>query len=170
MIIIVSLKFKYGETMYNKELITALKDKKAEFYKKIKAIDETIELLELDNKNGSATSQSTPYDGYDNSWQHAEKIGFFLKREQRFLYNKELATFAHEREPDISIEDFSSKFSAVLSRLKNEKQIVSVQTGKSLRTTVWGSSKWLDDAGNILKEHLPSEEFNIESEKKKLEI
>lgn len=146
----------------NKEIIESLKKKRDDIQGKLKSIDETIELLESEQVDNS--------DGYDSSWQLTEKIEFFLQKEKRFLYNKELASFANAREPKVSINDFSNKFSAVLSRLKNDNQIENVRIGKSLRTTVWGSPKWLDESGKILKDYLPSKEYNSVREKKKLEI
>lgn len=153
--------------MINIDLIESLKGKRDQLYGKIKSIDETIELLEWEsNKNGSGDNP----DGYNPSWHLSEKIEFFFKKEQRFLYNRELASFAHAREPKISIDEFLIKFSAVLSRLKSDKQITSVKLKKSLRSTVWGSPKWLDLRGEIQEEHLPDEKYAMENEKKKLEI
>lgn len=153
--------------MNNKEIIESLKVKRDQLYSKIKSIDETIELLELEtNRNGSGDNS----DGYNPSWKLSEKIEFFFKKEQRFLYNRELANFAHNREPGILAEDFLNKFSAVLSRLKKDNQITNVKIGKTLRSTVWGSAKWVDESGKIKKEYLPSKEYDSESEKKKLEI
>lgn len=155
--------------MNNKEIIDSLKRKRDQFQKKIRSIDETIELYEFEtNNNGSDKTNIS--DDYKKSWTHKEKIEFFFKREKRFLYNREIASFAHEKEPDKSIEDFSVKFSNVLSRLKDERQLINKKIGKTLRSTVWGSAKWLDPTGNIQTEYRPSEKYNADKEKKKLEI
>ena len=67
--------------MNNKEIIESLKRKRDDFYRKLKSIDETIELLELEtNKNSSGDNS----DGYNLSWQQRDKIEFFFKKGDSF--------------------------------------------------------------------------------------
>lgn len=151
--------------MDNREIIESLKKKRDEFQKKINSIDETIELLEYGISNDNNSS-----DGYESEWSYKDKIEFFLKREQRFLFNREMAEFAHEKEPNISITDFANKFSNVLSRLKDENQLISIKIGKSLKSTIWGSPKWIDSTGDIIKDYSPNENYYKDKEKNKIEI
>lgn len=156
--------------MTNREIIESLIRKRDQLKNKINSLNETIDLLEFEDNENGVSKKLNKLDNYNPDWQLSEKIEFFLKKEQRFLYNRELAKFAHEREPEISEKEFANKFSATLSRLKRDKQIRSVQIGTSLKTTVWGAPNWIDLTGAIQEEHLPDNKYAQDSEKKKLEI
>lgn len=149
--------------MNNKEIIESLNQKIAEYRKIIESMTATISALESGfniNKDNN----------YNPSWSLSEKIAFLFKRESRFLHNRELADLAHEIEPNISVNDFVSKFSPVLSRLKREGNLISIQIGKSLRNTFWGSDKWLDLDSKPKEGYEINEDYVIDKDKKKVEL
>ncbi len=155
--------------MDNKELAESLKRKRTEYLKIAEAMTATINALQA--TTGEDGTLSSPInDGYNPTMSLSDKISFFFKKEGRFLHNRELAEMAHSREPNTETNEFVGKFSSILSRLKKEGHITSIQIGKSLRNTFWGNPKWLDNDGNVIKGHEINEKFVIDSNKKKVKI
>lgn len=155
--------------MNNRELVESLNKKIAEYRKIIDSMTITIKALESDNV-GTVTVSNNGASEYNPSWPLSDKVSFFFKRELRFLHNRELAVFANELEPNVSINVFVGKFSAVLSRLKKEGHLTSIQKGKSLRNFFWGSKKWLDQDGEPKKGYALNEDYVLDKDKKKVEL
>ncbi len=153
--------------MSNQELIESLIKTRDEHLKIAESINATIEALSGNKSNESAKGNNN---GYEPTWQLSDKVAFFFKRESRFMHNRELADLAHKEEPDVPSDEFVGKFSSVLSRLKKEEQLTTIQIGKSLRNTFWGSPKWLDENGEIKKGYEINEEYIIDKQKKKLDL
>ena len=107
---------------------------------------------------------------YKPSWQISEKIVFFLKRENRFLHNREFCEMAHNEEPHIKTEDFQTSFSSALSRLKREGQITSKKFGSSLRNVFWGRNEWVNENGEILSGHEINEDYMYDKDKSKINL
>lgn len=136
----------------------------------IESITATIKALNSNYNNNSQTSVITHNDGYNIDWDYRGKIAFFIKKERRFLHNREIGDLVHEREPGITVDEFVKRFAGVLWRLKNENQLINVQINNSKRSTFWGVKEWLDEDGNIKPEHEINKKYLIGSKKKKLEI
>ncbi len=113
----------------------------------------SIEILKRKKGSPSQTTNGivkhVDNNGYDSKLPNKAKIRYFLKKEQRFLHIREMATMANSIEPNISIVDFQAKFSPALSALKAEKKLINIKVGKSLVNTFWGSEKWLDSTGTV---------------------
>jgi hypothetical protein len=145
------------------ETIKALELQKDDLLKKVASIESTIEILRqsvnyTDSPKNGSIEKSTPKSGWDKNSTIKFKINFLLKSENRFLHSREMAEIAHSYEPEVSIDTWLAKFSPQLSSLKRDNKIISIQVGKSLRNTFWGSSKWLNEHGVII----PSFQYNSE--------
>lgn len=149
----------------NTDYIKLLRDKKDKLLLEAAKIDDAISIFEK-YINDSVSSISGNNEavilkeetkklpkGYDINDSLVKKLFFILNEKQRFLHNREIAEYINNLEPDNSIEDIISKLSPILSRFKNENELVNVRDGLSNIYVYWGSPKWLDESGKIKEEH-----------------
>ena len=152
--------------MTDREFMELLEKERDKHLEMAESLNKTINTM----KEKFFTNKPIKDKNYNSSWQISEKIAYFLKKEQRFLHNREISEMAHEQEPDIDMTDFITKFSSVLSRLKKEGQITSIQVGNSLRNTFWGNPGWLDEDGKVKEGHEIKEEYVFDKDKNKTSI
>lgn len=157
------------------ELLKLLEKERDEYLQKVKSLTDTIDIIRdklgmssekppVTESKTSDKSQSDP--DYDPKWSLKKKAVYFLKREQRFLHNREMSEMAHKLEPEVSTNDFTKKFSSILSMLKRDGQLTNIVVNDINRNTFWGVPKWLNEDGNIKKEHMYNDEYLIDSVKK----
>ena len=127
--------------------------------KKIDAIDFAISIIQ--NQTSSSFKSSSVVEGkanlrlssndYDPNWSMTKKALFILKKNRRFMHNREISEIAHNYEPDKSVEDFISQFSRALFRLSKEENrpVTNVKPDSNRRNTFWGSPKWQNEDGSI---------------------
>lgn len=161
-----------------KEMLKMLLEQKAELLRQADAIAKTIDILEnkisinklkVDNPeskedsnagyNQVKTKANIYPEDYDPNMAIWRKITYLLKREQRFLHNREMAQMIAKIEPEINIGELVKRFSSVLSSMKAKKQIVNIVVNNNNRNTFWGVKKWLDEDGNPKPEHMYNEEY-----------
>ncbi len=133
-----------------KDLLQVLKEQRKELQRKIDSIDQTIQILEEEFTKNSFF-KNTSADDYDPTFTLKSKVLYFIKREQRFLHNREISKMAHEKEPNIPYKDFIKKFSSILSVLKRDGKLTNIIVDDALQNVFWGSPKWLDENGKPKK-------------------
>lgn len=157
------------------QLLKLLEEERDEYLQKVKSLTETINIIRaklgMSSENPSIpqsekANESSSDPDYDPKWSLKKKVVYFLKREQRFLHNREMSEMAHKLEQKISATDFTKKFSSILSMLKRDGQLTNVVVNDINRNTFWGSPKWLNEDGTIKEENMYNDEYLIESVKK----
>jgi hypothetical protein len=112
-------------------------------------------------KNGDlsyAIVKTNPTMKYDSKANMRSKALFAIKELNRFVKNKEIANFLHEREPGVSVKDFVTALSNPLFFLKNEQRVHKISVGTGNMGVYWGSLKWLNEDGTVKQEHMYIEE------------
>lgn len=151
--------------------IAGLRRIKTELLDRVENIDTTIQTLEslshitlspAQKEDGEIlkvdlTVIANKYADYDKNGSLKSKILYVLKRENRFLHVREIAKLLNQHEPMIPTKDWTGKISSVTSSLRSQNIIVKVLAGKSNINTFWGAKNWLDEKGNVKKEHLYDE-------------
>ena len=96
------------------------------------------------------------YFAYDSRQPIRKKILDIIKNENRFLHVREIANIAHQFENDIPVATFIKKISPALSVLKTlpETSLMGYAVSKSHFNTFWGSRAWLNEEGEIKREHM----------------
>ena len=105
----------------------------------------------------SKPSALNKYADYDSKWPLAKKYQYILKMENRFMHFREVARII------IAFENLNDDFEneKAIARaignsvrdLKVEKKIIKKYHQGKIKNCFWGSPKWLDDNGEIKKEH-----------------
>lgn len=137
--------------------LNVLRDEKRRLLERIATIDDMIELIEksMPYANGETSapkskSKQKPT-GYSSRKPMVFKVLYVIKQLNRFLHSTEIRKEIAELD-GTTFEKVN--ISATLSQLKRNKKICKKQIGKQNRNSFWGSPKWLDSNGVILKEHL----------------
>ena len=147
--------------------IAGLRRIKTELLDRVENIDKTINTLEslshislpVAQRANSDILSDDPiimpnnYADYDESKSLKNKILHILKKENRFLHVREIASVMNRHEPKVSLKEWTGKISAVTSVLRNQRRITKILIGKSNINTFWGAENWLDEKGNAKKEH-----------------
>jgi hypothetical protein len=162
------------------ELIRLLEKEKQSLLDKVKSIDNTILIIRQSNTGDddsfNTTSKNEPQENlvpekslsdYESSFSLKKKALYFLRRENRFLHNREFVELINNAEPSLEEPNLHRKISSTLSQLKREGKVINIVVGKSLRNTFWGAPKWQDENKNIIKGYEYKEEYltdNLENE------
>lgn len=150
------------------ELLKMLEIERDEYEQKVKSISDTIQILKAkmgmnNSSNGESTAVTTKNNildpDYDKDWSISKKIIYLLKREQRFLHNREMSEMTNALEPQISKEKLSKKFSSILSILKKRGLIVKKVINGNNQNCFWGSPKWLNEDGTIKDEFMYNKKY-----------
>lgn len=132
-------------------LLKELQKERAAILTKLHAIDNAIKVLQDSSIiNGAITE----IDGYDTNWDWDKKVVHALKSSNRFLKIKEIAEEILRAE--FSKDDPETIIPSVRSALYSLRDLGSIVTytpNKQLKNTVYGSPKWLDEKGEIIKGH-----------------
>ncbi len=144
--------------------ITELENLKKELLERVEHIDKTIHTLKsisfsparsffLTTEVGKKTNGSSKYSDYDINVTMRNKIAYILKKENRFLHVREIASILHSIEPGSTEQEYIAKLSPAISALKKQGAIIRVQVGKSNLNIFWGSKNWVDENGNPKEHH-----------------
>jgi len=147
-----------------KETISGLETMLFNLHPNARGVYEAIEALRnIEVKDqGQQTTPNKDFSkfkiGYDPNTNMRNKALYAIRELNRFVKNKEIAQFLHEREPDTSVKDFITALSNPLFFLKKEERITKVSVGTGNMGVYWGCLKWLNEDGTVKKEHMYIEE------------
>lgn len=152
--------------MNTKETISGLEQVLFSLHPKAKGIYDAIETvksigvsLESSTQGKIVESKTTSNNIYDPKSNMRVKTLYAIRELNRFVKNKEIAQFLHEKEPDVPAKDFVIALSNPLYYLKNENRIKKLTIGTGNLGVYWGSAKWLKEDGLTPKEeHMYIEE------------
>jgi hypothetical protein len=155
-----------------KSAIETLEHQREQLIEELNSLDRSILILKnrvnSNSSNVSSISKRLSSSGYDKTLSIPEKVIFILKQKNRFLRFREIAEIITEYEgldkKDVSA--LTNRLSNSCAELKTSKAIVKLSTDNSNINTFWGSPKWLDESGNIIKGH----EYNAVVIEKKAKI
>lgn len=131
-------------------VIKVLEKKRQTMLADLDALERVIKSFDVNTSNNTIVLQSS----IDNTDNDRQKVSNVIKEENRFLKVREMAIILNKNESNISVDGWVKKISPVLSFLKKKNSIVKFMEGNSNLNTFWGSPKWLDEKGNIKKEHM----------------
>lgn len=153
-------------------IIAALEDEKVEIRKdadnRISSIDVAISSLRFRHSNsispvvkgvGNVNAiANEKYEGY-HKLNNRQKALMILRNEGRFLHMREITKIAEELESSEDSKVVSKKISTAFYTIKNltDSPLTNVNIEDSKQNTFWGSKNWLDENGEIKKEHMYNE-------------
>lgn len=82
-----------------------------------------------------------------------QKILFALKENNRFMKIREIAEYISGLTSE-NVDELVKQMSRRTKYLKEKDKIVKFQLGNKKANTFWGSPKWMDNDGNIKKDHM----------------
>ena len=100
----------------------------------------------------SSINREIPKDG---TW--LEKIIFIIKDRNRFLHNSEITQVLHLHDSENPKDYIKRRVSLVLSDAMINKKIdnlINYRFSNLKKDTVWGFEKWMDEEGEVKKEHM----------------
>lgn len=166
-------------------IITALEEEKVEIRKdadnRINSIDVAISSLRYrhntpTNKSTKTVKDVTPiamgkYEGYAELNTRQKALAIF-RNEGRFLHMREIIQIAQQLEPDEDGEVVAKQISTAIYNIKNlpDSPLTNVSIEGSRQNTFWGSKNWVDEKGEIKKEHMYSEKAVSTKKSSLLEI
>ncbi|WP_291870583.1 hypothetical protein [Maribacter sp.] len=77
-----------------------------------------------------------------------------LKDANRFLHKSEIADVLKPFNKSRSEKQLDQRLAVELGKARNKGIIATIKYAKSNQSFVWGSKTWLDDDGNIKKDHM----------------
>jgi len=124
--------------------LNAVEEKLVSFgYKSENSINQTIDTIE------DKTTTSLNLAGKSIQNQALE----VLKDANRFLHKSEIAKILKPYHKDRNDKQIDQRLAVELGKARDKNIIVKIQYAKSNQAYVWGSKKWLDESGKIMKEH-----------------
>lgn len=154
--------------MNTKETISGLEEVLFSLHPKAKGLYEAIETIKnltgdlINHGRETIPLPSISVNKYDPKSNMRVKTLFAIRELNRFVKNKEIAQFLHEREPEISVKDFTVALSNPLYFLKNENRVHKISVGVGNTGVYWGSAKWLGEDGAPKPEYMYVEESKEE--------
>lgn len=128
------------------------------YHTDIKGLYESIKDTDNDSENTSKKKYVFD-DGYHLNMSNSNKIRFVIKKLNRFVHNREIAEVLHQREPEVTEDEWSKKISASLSSLRRKGELVNHSVNGLNRNTFWGSPKWLDSDKEIKESYMYNEKY-----------
>jgi len=169
-------------------IIAALEEEKEEIRKdaneRINSIDVAIYSLRqrhsLPNSkdfklNGNGNERTSgfnqKYKGYEKLNTRQKALSIF-RTEGRFLHMREITKIAQSLEPNEDQKEIARKISTAIYTMKNipSSSVTNVSIENSNQNTFWGSKNWLDENGNVKKEHMYNEKEIATKQNSLLEI
>ncbi|MEQ8553290.1 MAG: hypothetical protein RIC06_23025 [Cyclobacteriaceae bacterium] len=142
------------------KFVDELRKEKESLKKRLEAIDVLLSSYDIREEEETETnvSKAQSNNGSDSSFpaeaSYLEKVLYVIKRENRFLHNNEIYNVLKQYD-DKEEQHLKRRISAVLSHAKKDvDNLTNYRVGNSIKNTFWGSKDWLDNNGEIRKEHM----------------
>ncbi|MDA3904952.1 MAG: hypothetical protein PF484_02640 [Bacteroidales bacterium] len=151
------------------DFINELKKERAILSKRLDAIEALLD--SYDSNVTHITNVSKKKDeNYPSEGSYLTQIAYVIKREGRFLHNREIAD-ALKAYSNKEMDFLKRRISAVLSKAKEkEGNLTSIRVGASIRNTFWGSIEWLDENKEPFKDHMYDTKYIVMARKEGINI
>lgn len=137
------------------DFINGLKEERASLAKRLDAIDVLLASYDTNSVHTPTNTSSAEDNSFPKGSSYIKQITYIIKRENRFLRNKEITEMIQQYHADKDIVFLKRRISSVLSKAKDEEgNLTNITVGNSKRNTFWGSKDWLDSNGKPVAAHM----------------
>lgn len=135
----------------NNDALKVLIQEREKIKARLEYLNELIKNLGGGDNHVVEKNKLTEYKGYDPKAAMKVKLLYVLKRLNRFSHSTEIKSMLGEiegKKPEVF------KVSSTLSALRRVNKVHKFQLGTQNRNSFWGSTKWLDENGEILSQYM----------------